>query len=36
MYAPMGTGQFFHNGGGGMEANYPTDLTDEQWQAIRV
>ena len=30
----METGRFFHNGGIGMEANYPTDLTDEQWQAI--
>jgi putative transposase len=24
----------FYNGDLGMEANYPTDLTDEQWQAI--
>jgi putative transposase len=30
----MGTWQFFHNGDAGMEAIYPTDLTDEQWQAI--
>jgi transposase len=27
------TGRSFY-GGYGMEAKYPTDLTDEQWQAI--
>jgi putative transposase len=30
----LGAVRLFHEGDFGMEAIYPTDLTDEQWQAI--
>jgi putative transposase len=30
----METGGLFPDGDRGMEANYPTDLTDEQWEAV--
>ncbi len=34
LWAVVETGRLFPNGDRGMEANYPTDPSDEQWQAV--